>query len=177
MPGWGGGGHWLFELGYQLRNYSPPPPLMHKGQPLFCHLQIYSPLFSRMPNDSLQINIECWIFLYFMHHVLPHYCFKRFLRTNLNVYNYYLVWNNSWKESCPILQYYFLSHRWSRSHRSTVVGPPSVPFSRLSTPPPPPGGCEGCFFRVGRRVGFIPLFPTPDTGLSGTSTARPPCGF
>ena len=48
-------------------------------------------------------------------------------------------------DSPPILQYDirtappFLAVAGRDSHSSTAVGPQSVPFSRLSTPPPTPG--------------------------------------
>ena len=72
----GGGGHWLFEVGYQLRNYSPP--FLTKDMPWFCYLQIYSPLFSWIPKNSPLKSALSGNFLYCICHILPNYCIKRF---------------------------------------------------------------------------------------------------
>ena len=85
----GGGGHWLFELGYQLRNYSPP--FWTKDSPWFCHIQIYSPLFSWMLQNSPLKSALSGKFP-----VLHVSYFTKLLswkvsRTNLNAYNCYLM--------------------------------------------------------------------------------------
>ena len=61
----------------------------------------------------------------------------------MNAYNCYLMWNIGCKysDSPLIIQYdkrtapLFLAILGRDSHHSAAVGPQSVPFSRLSTPP------------------------------------------
>ena len=201
-PGMGRGGHWLFELGYQLPNYSPPPPphtlfgqrtapvllppnlqppvfmgvqgqpleinikwwmggggewrtdslslgnncqttaphFLDKGQPLFCYLQIYSPLFSWMSKDSPLKSTLSFLYLILIFYLA---IVSKGLKNKLNACNSYLIWNISWwtdSDSSPIVQYNirtapppFLAAVGHDSHRSPVVGPQSVPFYRLST--------------------------------------------
>ena len=49
-----------FEFWYRFGNYSPP--FLATDSPLFCHLQIYSPLFSQKLKDSpfkMSLFYEC----------------------------------------------------------------------------------------------------------------------
>ena len=46
----GGGG--TDSLSLSTNCETTAPPYLDKGQPLFCYLQIYSPLFSWVPKDS-----------------------------------------------------------------------------------------------------------------------------
>ena len=56
----GGGGHGLFEFGYQLRNYSPP--FFDKGQPLVLPSpNLQPPLFIDTQEQPLEISIK-WKF-------------------------------------------------------------------------------------------------------------------
>ena len=94
--------------------------------------------------QPIEINIE-WRISYIRYIIFTLLLFQESLRTNLNAYNSYLIWNISWtdSDSSPILQYnirtapLFLAVAGCDSHCSPVVGLQSVPFFRLSSPPPP----------------------------------------
>ena len=83
-------GHWLFELGYQLRNYSPH--FLTKDSPWFCHLQMYSPLFSWIPKNSPLKSLLSGEFSVLHENILPNNFFWKVSRTNLNTYTYNFIW-------------------------------------------------------------------------------------
>ena len=60
-PGGGGGGghggHWLFELKYQLRNYSPPL-FGQRTAPVLLPPNLQPPLFMGAQGQTLEINHE-----------------------------------------------------------------------------------------------------------------------
>ena len=71
--GWGGGETDSLRLGTNCETTAPPPFLTEDS-----HLQIYSPLFSRIPKNSPLKSALSGNCLYCICHILANYCIKSF---------------------------------------------------------------------------------------------------
>ena len=112
-----------------------------KGQPLvFLSPYLQPPLFMDTQEQLLEISIKWEFSVLHMSKSL----YQNVSRTNLNIYNCYMMKNIGCKDSDSsfILQYnkrtapLFLAISCHDSHCSAAVRPQLVPFSRPSTPPP-----------------------------------------
>ena len=140
----GGGGHSLFELGYQLRETTAPLFFLAKDSPRFCHLQIYStPIFMDTKNSPLKSKFSqavCIVYIIFYHIIV----LKGFKNKSECIQLLFAIDKFDAKTLTAPLSYniirgqpHFLAISRRDSHCSAAVRPQSVPFYRPSTSSPP----------------------------------------